>query len=83
MSDFRKESDKIVNRLFSLAKKQEKTSAEHGGYGGSGQSGSSVSARGNQISGASNGNTFLGQAADGLSAIANIWDVFGGEGGDD
>lgn len=83
MRDLKKESDRIVNRLFSLAKRQEKTSAEHSG---SGQSGSSVGARGNQISEASSGNNFVGQAASGLDAIANAWNVFGGgddEGGDD
>lgn len=69
-SRYGNESDRIVNKIFSLVKRAEKTSAQQ--TDSSDESGTNVSLRGNQVSGASEGNNFVGQAASGLNAIANI-----------
>lgn len=76
MNDLKKEADKIVNGLFSLVKKSEKTSAQDDSS--THQSSSSINARGNQVNGASTGNNFVQQASSGLDALANLWDSFGG-----
>lgn len=77
MNDLKQESDRIVNGLFSLAKKSEKTSAQDDSN--TSQTGSSVNARGNQVSGASTGNNFVQQASSGITALSNLWDSFGGD----
>lgn len=68
MSAYSSESDKIVNAIFSLAKKSAKTTAQDVDND-SGQTPSAVNLSGNTISGASQGGNSIGDFATGIKGL--------------